>query len=307
MPGSPALSASELPDDELLAEVKRRGLSLESTDSCSGAFLLDGGTVHRQASGEKKSEPRGRLPSHMSEEAENPEPWVVGPPGKPLVPQLFTGQAIQARIRESGKLNHSSEYSWSIKRGNAWQRIAVATESPESRGALGRKSVHVTDASGAEAFKLVRATSTWNPVQLRFSFRVLPADCQDSDASHPLFTVNRGVLGSHAMGLTGEKWSVFCGKEHDHKEDHKVVYHVVSAAFGWSYDFFKGDDTQHCNPVAHVALASGTGTVACSVSGTWVPACFEISIGESEDAALVMAVATIFDMAHEVSRPHVPV
>jgi len=276
-----AASGLSCSDGELLAEIRRRGLmpDVDATDSTTPIESTRTVACERRV-------------SERSVIVDNLQPWVVVS-GESLVPALVTGQTIQARITESGKLSSGKSYSWSIYKAGVWERIAHVSEKIGSGGTFARQSMHVMDGSGTEAFKLVRSSSSWNPGQLRFSFRVLP-----TNDSVPLFTVNRSVVGS-VMGLMGEKWSVFRGRE----RDRTPVYHVSSPALEWSYEFFRADNGQQA---ATMSLTAGTGVNHDSVAGTWIPASFALSINADEDVALLMSVATIFDMVHDVSRPRTP-
>jgi len=307
------MAAAAISDEALLEEVRRRGLA----PAAPAAERV-------RSPGTRVRSPPSRVRSPDSR-VSDPGPCLVepGPRGGPLAPRLVSseGRAQLFRLLETGGIRGSVEYSWQRIEEKAdgageqahapsgheqahhqghHERVARLTGSLAAHS-LGRRCVHVSGLNGTEVFKLEDSAAAWNPAHVRWSFRILPPGCDDS--ADALFTVNRDVIGRGPLGLR-EQWRVFRGRA----RDDEVVYYLVCAAWGWDYHFYKSqaDYDAEGEPVAQLTQAAGTG-VRLGETGVWVPAEFDLSVGPGEDAGLLLAVATILDVAHERSQPPNPV
>mmetsp|Transcript_74866 Transcript_74866/g.173541 ORF Transcript_74866/g.173541 Transcript_74866/m.173541 type:complete len:294 (-) Transcript_74866:74-955(-) len=279
--GSSPVSA--LADEELLAELQRRGLAKEHRQKM----------VYSAPKGARRvlSPPRGPGPCVLE----------LGPREGPLCPRLISqaGRRSKYRIQETCACHGSVEYSWEVDEeaeGNSgpFRRIGRLTGSWLS-DPFRQKTVTVSGLEGHELFKLT--TASWNPSSLRWSFRIMPPDSEDN--ADAVFTVNRDVLGRGPLGMR-EQWRVFKGRA----RDNEAVYYVVASVWGWEYSFHKcvEDFNAGGEPVARLTQVANTGKLD-DETRVWIPAEFDLNIGPSEDVGLLLSVATILDVAHERSQP----
>jgi len=147
--------------------------------------------------------------------------------------------------------------------------------------------------------------------RLRDELQDMAADMQDvqaalaqpsagaDDKAEALFTFNRDVLGRGVLGLK-EAWRVHRGRA----RDDEALYYCVCSAWGWEHHFYRSqaDYDAGAEPVARLHQAAGTG-VLCEETRIWQPAVFELEVNPGEDAALLLAMATALDVAHERSQP----
>lgn len=138
---------------------------------------------------------------------------------------------------------------------------------------FGHMSFHAYDNSGKEIFKIRASTKVWNPLQWRWSFRVLPAGSKDNEDA--LFTINTD-WGTNI-------WRIYRG----HERGDDMVYYCYTGT---------------CYKSAQVATHLSGNEVA-----SWhYPSQEEkgiasrITVKTGEDTMLLLAVSTVMYMRHGI-------
>merc|ERR1711879_717410 len=107
------------------------------------------------------------------------------------------------------------------------------------------------------------------------------------------------LFGTGPMWLR-EQWRIFRGRAREGKE----LYYCIANALGWEYHFYRSQEDQYSGHdyAAHLKKVSGTGALSEAMM-VWIPAEFDLEVRPREDAALLLSVATILDVAHQHSTP----
>mmetsp|Transcript_103235 Transcript_103235/g.205192 ORF Transcript_103235/g.205192 Transcript_103235/m.205192 type:complete len:316 (+) Transcript_103235:60-1007(+) len=304
-----ATHAAAMEDDELLAELQRRGYQVgrqqqqQPQGQQESAPATDRASIPLPSRNDTSSTTEGfgmEVSTVDVELLSETGPLELGRPGNALVPQL---QSLDRQLN-FGILADG------VKRKCTWELVSGGS-SDTGHGRLlfgslsdnlGQLSMSMCNAQGSEVFKLVHATNVWNPSQVRWSFRVMPPGSDDS--TDALFTINRDLLGSGKLGLR-EWWRVYRGLA----RNGDVAYYCAGWRSSWEYKFYKSepDCKADRSPVAQLRQMEGTGQLSGeSVLMSWLPARFELIVEPGEDSAVLLSVASILDMVHDRSKPQMP-
>jgi len=296
-----AAHATALRDEELLAELQRRGFQVAPRHiSPEDSAPVADRTGNLPPSGDDNSSTvdSGVEPSRVDVELLSYSGQLeLGGPGNALVPELLAmDDQLNFRIVADGI---SRTCTWELISGGSIDagRLLFGRVSD----ILGQLCMSMCNSQGSEVFRLTHASNIWNPSQMRWSFRVTPPGSDNADA---LFTINRDLLGSGKLGLR-EWWRVYRGLA----RSGDVVYYCAGWRSSWDYRFFKSeaDCKADHSPVAHLRQLEGTGQFKeGSAVMAWVPARFELSVEPGEDSAVLLSVASILDMVHDRSKPQMP-
>jgi len=124
-----------------------------------------------------------------------------GLPGEALIPSLVPppGAVYQMKNKEKTKFLETNEYKWELDEvEHGGREYEVDAKVAKLKGkwqsnSFGHKSVHVYDNTGTEIFKIRLSSNVWNPLQRRWSFRILPPGSKSNDDA--LFTINKDQFG----------------------------------------------------------------------------------------------------------------
>jgi len=301
--------AAELKDDELLAELKRRGLLLSPrtgaiasppsfASTCSGRL----GSVSEASSPTSSKGTNFCSPSARGTPPPMPE-LALGAKGGPLLPGLAGAKQGMRFTVVEGKAA-TPEYSWSYFGEHdpeapqvflgPHQKVATATSATSwVQRHIGHEAVHVKGPSGAELFSLQHTPGLLSVARRETSFRVLAPGPSDSEA---LFTV---VKDSFSALKLQEVWRIYRGE----KKEGSLVYYCTGSSRGSEHKVFRSKEAAGAagaRPAARIQLAEGTGTGVIQDGGVpeWCPARFEVAAGPGEDGALLLALVTAMDLSH---------
>lgn len=223
-----------------------------------------------------------------------------------LLPVLVPGrgETFVFKNKEKARIVETNEYTWELDEvgfpGRARKVKADFTfaklKGKWKSNTFGHQSVHVKDVNGKEMFKIRRSRSRLNPMQLRWSFRILPPGSKDNDDA--LFTINKDFWGRGIPVLwEKEEWRIYRGRE---REDN-LMYYCVGSWMGFDFKFYRSvaEYEHHANPVAKIEQKRNLGAF---VDNNLIPDKFELKVYEGADSALLLAVSTIIDIVHDSSH-----
>jgi hypothetical protein len=219
----------------------------------------------------------------------------LGFPGQALIPKLvplpgFTyelkNKEDNDKFKDQVKNNEKNEYKWELdeirfpsQRYECELDLKIAKlKGKLTSDSFGHKSVHVYDTMGREIFKIRHDKNVWNPLALRWSFRILPPGSKDS--SDALFTFNKDVFGRGLIGLQ-EEWRIYRGRE----RDNDMVLYCVGDYKKHNFVFYRRaeDYDNSAQPVATIKQKKDK---------------IKLMVPAGEDTALMLAMSTILDMTH---------
>jgi len=244
----------------------------------------------------------GRMKGHVRDHFGSQEPQDM------LVPALVAppGSWYQFRVKEKTRIVETNEYEWELEEANGlmldW-RIAKLVGTWTS-STFGHQAVQVLNPTGKEIFKIRNNKYAWNPFQRRSSWRILPP--HSTDSADAWYTINKDKWGRGILWMKDE-WRIYRGRE----RDNDMAYYCVGSYFGMSWWFYRnkraydaGEEaiaeiSQKWNAGAFLGGGGNLGEEFGAGLGTWLPDKFKLRIKDGEDSALLMAVATIIDIAND--------
>lgn len=227
-----------------------------------------------------------------------------GPPGGALIPALVPppGYTFQFKIWETVRIVQVNTYQWyfdgvKAKAGReSWKfnQQLVRTEGTQQSNSWGHKSFQVIGMDQEELFTISTAKNhnklldKLNPLRLRWSFRILPPGAKsDEDA---LFTINRDFFGKGYLWKK-EEWRIYHGQA---KHEDMIYYGIRQDKL--DFNFYR----------SRSAYKAGDKKVYATLEQQWknpqfvnrqdLPVKFKLEVEPGEDAALLLAVATIIEM-----------
>lgn len=219
----------------------------------------------------------------------------LGFPGQALIPKLvpppgftyeFKNKEDNDKFKDQVKNNEKNEYKWELdeirfpsQRYECELDLKIAKlKGKLTSDSFGHKSVHVYDTMGREIFKIRHDKNVWNPLALRWSFRILPPGSKDSNDA--LFTFNKDVFGRGLIGLQ-EEWRIYRGRE----RDNDMVLYCVGDYKKHNFAFYRRaeDYDNSAQPVATIKQKKSK---------------IKLMVPAGEDTALMLAMSTILDMTH---------
>jgi len=219
----------------------------------------------------------------------------LGFPGQALIPRLvpppgftyeFKNKEDNDKFKDQVKKNEKNEYKWELdeirvpsQRYECELDLKIAKlKGKLTSDSFGHKSVHVYDTIGREIFKIRHDKNVWNPLALRWSFRILPPGSKDS--TDALFTFNKDVFGRGLIGLQ-EEWRIYRGRE----RDNDMVLYCVGDYKKHNFAFYRRveDYDNRVQPVATIKQKKDK---------------IKLMVPSGEDTALMLVMSTILDMTH---------
>jgi len=282
------------------------GSDAKATDFTNGTVESQGALV-RESIGDVTSV-GGRkwkdLPVGIQIKMPSLDSLQLGLSGEALIPSLVPppGVVYQLKNKEKTQFLETNEYKWELDEVELGGReFEIDAKIAKLKGkwqsnSFGHKSVHVYDNTGTEIFKIRLSSNVWNPLQRRWSFRMLPPGSKDNDDA--LFTINKDQFGRGIPILwEKEEWRIYRGRE----RDNDMIYYCVGSWLGWDFKFYKSmEDYDHsARPVAKIKQKMNAGAI---FDNDWLPDKFKLKVQPGEDTALLLAVSSIIDMTHD-SKP----
>mmetsp|Transcript_49197 Transcript_49197/g.137256 ORF Transcript_49197/g.137256 Transcript_49197/m.137256 type:complete len:252 (-) Transcript_49197:5-760(-) len=214
----------------------------KATDSTNGTFENQVASVDESV-GDVTSlgGPKWKdLPMGIQMKMPNLASLQLGLPGEALIPSLVPppGVVYQLKNKEKTQFLETNEYKWELDEVELGGReFGIDAKIARLKGkwqsnSFGHKSVHVYDNTGTEIFKIRLSSNVWNPLQRRWSFRILPPGSKDNDEA--LFTINKDQFGRGIPILwEKEEWRIYRGRE----RDSDMIYYCVGSWLGWGFKF----------------------------------------------------------------------
>lgn len=249
--------------------------------------------------------------SNSTEQASAAAPWdhlvtAEGGTRHPLLAALVPpqGQTYKFVCQERFNLLDANDYDWVFDNvEEAGERQTVNQTIAELRGtwtsaAFGHRRTRATDPqAGTDLFDIRNANSAWNPVVAHWTWRIVVPEKSGSIYWNPgdvLFTIQRDLFGDGV--LDKEEWHIYRGHI---SEDDKVYYCHATSTSSYSYECYhsKHDMGRDRQPVAKMVELTSSAT---NMRDMWRDF-YEVTVRENEDAALLLAVATVIDMTKDWS------
>lgn len=239
------------------------------------------------------------------------EPWEgplqVAEPGsrQPLITALDPppGKTYRFSCAELFNILDANQYDWvldSVEEGG--HRTTVNRTVAELRGSwtsgmFGHRRTRVTEAqAGGALFDIRNANSAWNTVIAHWTWRIVMPEEMGSiylgGAGEVFFTVQQDLVGDGAVG-GGEEWHIYRG----HVSDDDKVYYCRARGEGYRYECFHSKRHVNRPPVAEFYEREN---IATNMQEMWRDT-YEVVVHENEDAALLLAIATVLDMTKDWS------
>lgn len=220
----------------------------------------------------------------------------AGPYGGPLGPALLSKREQVFRL--SGELVvGKTEQRWKLVEHEAGADTAAGRKpvARVRRSQGERRIIHVCAMDGAERVQVKDMSSSWNPLHVKLCFHVWRVGEEAGQAEQvPLFSIWRETIGLGPLGHR-EQWRIFRGSA----KDEELYFVTATASRGWDWSFYKS--RKDSKPVAHLSQLQGTGQDS-KLTGAWIPAEFDLTVGPAEDAALLLTMSSVLDCVHSRSR-----
>jgi hypothetical protein len=161
--------------------------------------------------------------------------------------------------------------------------------------------------NGAEVFQLAKSKHPLNPLQMRYSYRVLAP--KPGHKSHDIkYTINQDFIGRGFLGIKQE-WRIYQG----HERMGKMVYYCVTSWLGWKTRCWHSKlEYESGRSSLTISGVPGPKIGPCAVLSqvpnlgaftVLAPDQYYLFVHAGEDASLLLAFSTLFDStADEVDQ-----